>query len=67
MCLGTVVVTRPSAPAVEVSDVVELTFDDAAAHLRTLFGEAHSFPGVAIRQIDMRRGVVITLSEEPLS
>ena len=66
MCLGTVVVTRLASPSVEVRDVTSISFADSAALVTTLFGEEQRFAGVSIQQIDLRKGVTISLVEEAI-
>ncbi len=63
MCLGTVVVTRPALPSLEVRDVTSISFTGSAVLVTTLFGEEHSFAGVSIQRIDLQKGVNISLVE----
>ena len=64
MCLATVTVTCPPSAPVEVKDVTHVGFEDGYVLVSTLFGEQHRFDGVAIRQIDTRKGVTISFEEE---
>ena len=64
MCLGKVVVKNRDNGAREIADVIEVSVDKQGVKLVTLFGEQHAFADRTIEHVDMRAGLVISLSGE---
>jgi hypothetical protein len=65
MCLGIVVLPgNGTTPDMELTEVLDVVIEAGRARIRTLFDEIHDVPDVAIRRIEMQRGLTITLTRE---
>lgn len=62
MCLAKVIVPQGTEP-MEISDVIEVEQVVEGTSVTTLFGDHHTFPGLAIGHVDLQAGVIRLVEE----